>query len=439
MSDMLELGIVGMGPAGFGVAMGLQGTPTIKNTICFERGQTIGVDHCSVLSNEDCCQATACHVVSGIGGASNLSSGKISNFPAGSGLLRFFSSEQQLRDMMSSIISILEIDASLKKIDIDKDTISRAEEHYRKNGIQYKYYDVYEFESEKYRRYLSTTFEILKNEGLQVLVSSEVISINRDPAALCFEVTTRHEGVLKKYYIQKVVLATGAIEVHENLISSLVKEQNISFEIGIRVEAESETFGHSLNTHGDLKLRNGAGRTYCVTKNGTIISYHTDGLNFLEGYIDSSKRTGYSNLAILIKSDDEKALSNFLSIYREKYGGIPVKQKYIDYLNCEKSSGEVYASHPNARCGNISTLFPEDINKSIRNFLSNVLIGAMSIDGNKLTLVAPELKILRNVKLSNNFELIPQLFVVGAATGEFRGILQSICSGIRCGHYLVRR
>ena len=55
-----------------------------------------------------------------------------------------------------------------------------------------------------------------------------------------------------------------------------------------------------------------------------------------------------------------------------------------------------------------------------------------------VVVVAPELKILRNLQFGENFELDRNFFVIGAATGEFRGILQSFCSGVRCGQLLGR-
>ena len=63
----------------------------------------------------------------------------------------------------------------------------------------------------------------------------------------------------------------------------------------------------------------------------------------------------------------------------------------------------------------------------------------MAVPEDAITLVAPELKILRNLQLAENFELESNLFIVGAATGKFRGILQSFCSGVRCGQLLVGR
>ena len=104
MPDIFEFGIIGMGPAGIGMAMSLCGTSSnIKNTICFERGSYPNEKNCSAFLQNECCYSNVCTVISGIGGASTLSSGKISNFPAGSGLVEFFDSEQQLKELFNTV------------------------------------------------------------------------------------------------------------------------------------------------------------------------------------------------------------------------------------------------------------------------------------------------------------------------------------------------
>lgn len=89
MPSVFEIGIIGMGPAGIGMATSLHGTSTIKNTVCFERGSYNANINCPALTQNVCCYLDACSIISGIGGASTLSSGKISDFPAGSGLIDF--------------------------------------------------------------------------------------------------------------------------------------------------------------------------------------------------------------------------------------------------------------------------------------------------------------------------------------------------------------
>jgi len=437
--NTFELAIIGMGPAGIGVATAIQTSPVIQNTICFERGADVGDKNCAIIKNDTCCNLDACHIISGIGGASNLSSGKISLFPAGSGLVYFFTTEQELKDLMFEVIQSLEEDAGLRKVEFDTETISETQEYYKANDITYKYYDVYEFDGDKYRNYLSETIKSLTKSGLQVHTNSEIVAIDRDETTLCYTIAANENGEVNRYSVKNVVFAVGSSKIDECLVSTFVGATGSSYEVGIRVEAESKCFGDYLNSHGDLKLKYKSGRTYCVTKGGAIVSYRTDGLCLLEGYIDAIQRSDYSNLAVLIKVDDKKELTEFLQNYRTLFGGIPVRQKYTDYLLGNASSDSVYTTLSTSKIGDINKMFSDSMNKALREFIHHVINEAMHIKQEELTIVAPELKIARNIELSDQFEVAPNLFVVGAATGKFRGILQSICSGIQCGKYVLRR
>lgn len=439
MPEIYELGIIGMGPAGIGLAMSLHGTDKIKNTVCFERGNCVTKINCSALLQSECRCPNICSVISGVGGASVLSSGKISDFPAGSGLINFFDSEQQLRELLDEILLFFSDEIAVKKIEIDAETKENAKIFYKLRNIDYKYYDVYEFEGVNYRNFIQGAVQKLRDEGLQLFDNSEVIDINRDSSTSCFCIKVKTPDGERLFFTRNLVLATGALDIQDRLVEKMAESTTNCFEIGVRIEAPSNAFGDALSTHGDLKLKLGAGRTYCVTANGKIITYQTGGLHFLEGCMEPSSLTGYTNLAVLIKRENDKAICDFINRYREEFRGIPVKQRFVDYVRNQISSGTIDTTLASAICGDINSLLPLDINNEIYTFIKDVLVGAMDISEDAITLVAPELKILRNLQIAKNFELDSNLFIVGAATGRFRGILQSFCSGVRCGQLFGRR
>lgn len=72
----------------------------------------------------------------------------------------------------------------------------------------------------------------------------------------------------KTVFVQKLVVAIGALDIRDKLIEKTVGLVSNCFEIGVRIEAPNSAFGNILSTHGDLKLKHGAGRTYCVTADG---------------------------------------------------------------------------------------------------------------------------------------------------------------------------
>lgn len=437
MPEIFEFGIIGMGPAGIGMAMSLCGpSNNIKNTICFERGSYPNEKICAAFLQNECCHSNICTVISGIGGASTLSSGKMSNFPAGSGLIEFFDSEQQLKELLNEIIFFFSNKIALKKVEIDSEIKKYAREFYEQRLIKYKYYDVYEFDGKNYRNFIQETIQELKDKGLQIFDNSAVIDVNRDSSTLYFRVTVKTPSGERVFLIRNLVLATGALDIQDGLIEKVIGSVNNYYEIGVRIEAPTSAFGNTLSTHGDLKLKLGSGRTYCVTENGKIISYQTGGAMFLEGSMGPSEITDYTNLAVLIRCNDDKKIQNFIKRYYKEFRGHPVKQRLVDYINGKVSDNTVNTTLPSAACGDINALLPISINDIIKEFIVNVLIDAMGISKEVVVVVAPELKILRNLQLSENFELDRNLFVIGAATGKFRGILQSFCSGVRCGRLL---
>lgn len=438
MLEIFEFGIIGMGPAGIGMAMSLCSTSNnIKNTICFERGSYPSETSCPAFLQNECCYSSVCTVISGIGGASTLSSGKISNFPAGSGLVEFFDSEQQLKELLDAIILFLSKKIALKKAEIDSKIKKDARNFYEQRHIQYKYYDVYEFDGEIYRNFIQETVQELRDSGLQILDNSEVIDINRDSSTLYFRVKVMTPSGERTFLIRNLILATGALNIQDGLIEKMIGAVNNHYEIGVRIEAPASAFGSTLSTHGDLKLKFGSGRTYCVTANGKIISYQTGGAVFLEGSMDPFEVTDYTNLAILMKCNDMN-INDFLKQYNQKFHGLPVKQRFVDYINGRISSNTINTTLTSAVCGDINILLPHFINDALKEFINDVILGAMGISKDVVVVIAPELKILRNLELGRNFELNKNLFVIGAATGKFRGILQSFCSGVRCGQLLCR-
>jgi len=130
-SKVFDYGLIGMGPAGIGFLMGLRDTEKIKDVICFDKGsENTDVLNCSSLLATNC-SCPVCSIVTGVGGASKISSGKISDYPAGSGLETFFDSKQQLQNLLKKEIMFLQDKIQLKKMSIDYKLIQEKAEGYK--------------------------------------------------------------------------------------------------------------------------------------------------------------------------------------------------------------------------------------------------------------------------------------------------------------------
>lgn len=439
MSKLYDICLIGLGPSGIGFLSSLD-EEILKNSICFEKGDKTTTCTCHITS--ECSQCDWCNVVFGVGGASRFSCGKISNFPAGSGLLPFWNSqENDLVNFMNQKIDVLKKELDLRKVDITSEIRRKAHALFVTSDITYKYYDVYEFKKDKYISYLSTKVDRAQTCGLQINYNTEVLKIEKDnyENESVYLITTKEKDSISKHYVKRVVLATGNINDSSHLIQNFInKNPKTSYELGIRITVPTDKLANILESHGDLKLKYKDGRTYCVSKNGFIIAYSVNNALFLEGYVDDTEASILTNLAIIFKCDDQNSLKTFKDKYKKEYNGIPIKQKYSDYINDRVSVLDFTEKYIPVQQGNIKGIFSDKINSKIIDFIEYVFISTIGLDRDDIIIYAPELKEINYFEVSNDFQVANNIFVIGAATGKFRGILQSICSGTHCAN-IIRR
>lgn len=427
-----------MGPAGIGVAMKLTELGFAANTICFEQGDSNDNSSCVCDDYGNCCGKDSCMVISGIGGASNYSSGKISNYPAGSGLLNYFGSDKELIDTLDRTIKTLNKSIPLKKIDISIEQIEQARIHFENKGFEYKYYDVYEFQGAEYQKFIAETICQMEQQGLTICQNSRVTEIENDSRPGYHLVRYFSNNQEKCVAVHKLTIATGALSINDQLVAKMEKPENTCYEIGVRIEAPSKVFNDVVATHGDLKIKNANGRTYCVTECGTVITYRSEDCLFLEGCKPLDSQTDFTNLAVLVRRLNNSEFDSFLRNYKTLYNGIPVMQMYSDYITGTVTGKTCDTTCNVAHAGDINRLFPKAINTEIKDFLKKT-VDALDLPSEKLTIIAPELKLLRAIETTKDFEVDNNIFIAGAATGKFRGILQSLCSGMKCGEIVSGR
>ena len=393
MSKLYDICLIGLGPAGIGVLSTL-GEDVLKNSICFEKGDTNTT--CTCYTNSECSKCNQCSIVSGVGGASRFSCGKVSNFPAGSGLLPFWNSQEgALKNCLNSQIDILKEELALRKVDVSVEDQTKAKMFFKTNDIIYKYYDVYEFKKDRYISYLSKIVYEAQARGLQIDYNTEVINIEKSvyQNQNVYLVTIKDKSGISNLYAQKVIVATGNINSNCRLMQNLTsKISQSSYELGIRITVPTEKIANILDCHGDLKLKYKNGRTYCVSKNGFIISYSVNGALFLEGYTDNTESSKFTNLAIIIKCDDLNALNVFKEKYTKVYNGIPIKQAYNDYINNKLSDVNFSEKYIPVQQGNIKDIFTDEINNDIIDFIESVLIKTVGVNRDDVIIYAPELK-----------------------------------------------
>jgi uncharacterized FAD-dependent dehydrogenase len=90
--------IVGLGPAGIAAALTFANSTCAKYVLCIDAGSYPSERHCAALENQSCKKEKLCQVISGFGGCSLISGGKISGYPAGNGLSSILGSSRANED-----------------------------------------------------------------------------------------------------------------------------------------------------------------------------------------------------------------------------------------------------------------------------------------------------------------------------------------------------
>ena len=131
--------IVGLGPSGLGAALTLSNSELSSQVICLEQGGPSNSRTCSVLGNGNCEGEKPCQMISGFGGSSLLGGGKMSAFPAGTGLATILGCDDAASKRVTEAITVLGTYIPLHEPDISLTDITHAEESFRKLGFGYKY------------------------------------------------------------------------------------------------------------------------------------------------------------------------------------------------------------------------------------------------------------------------------------------------------------
>jgi hypothetical protein len=443
-----DICVVGLGPAGIGAALAFSQNNLGSRLICLDEGKHHNDRYCSVIHNIDCMSESPCQVTSGFGGCSLLSGGKISMFPAGSNLAEILGSEDMAKISMSQALDLFN---NYLKLNIDnKKTINIQEgsDFFKKMGFKYKYYNSCLCSNGDLLNAYKKIFQDLTSDGVKLLLQTKVIKIEYDKGR--FIVTAKHNGQLITIYTIHIILAVG--RSGSRFMKTLNTELNLDgrdnhLDVGVRIEFPTRLYEDIDKYHNDLKLLfNPNARTFCVCKNGKIVSYYSENISFTEGSESLSTGDNLTNFAIMVRLnppidttyiyDDIKKRMLYLG------KGKLVCQRLDDYLinnDCEKFNTPIKSSTSFWKLNSIDQCFPRSVSVKIREAISHVAIQLLPKNNwDEVNLFAPEVDHSGlYFPVQKNFSICSGIYIIGDCTGKFRGILQAFCSGMVCARSIM--
>lgn len=447
-SERAVVAVVGLGPAGIGAALTLAKSNIANRVLCLDIGNRPSMRFCSVIHDNYCKKEKHCQVISGFGGCSLLSSGKVSAFPAGSSLVNILGSKASAERATAKAIDLFGSYVVLAEPKFRSSDIKAARDLYKALGFEYKYYDAYRYNQDELREAYERIIGELKSSGMSLLLNTELIEVDitEDGYKLTASRGDERLSISAKY----VVLGLGRLG--RTFLKSLNVKLNMGgkenhLDVGVRLELPKDMCTDLTKYHNDLKLLFDSARTFCVCSNGKVAIYLLEDAFFTEGYYNPEHESEFTNIGILIRLPPSRENESILEEIKKRCqcAGKPnvIYQRLTDYLANRGEKGEslkmLKSSISFCAGDDINRCFPEPVSGKIRKavhyFVSRFL---PEDDWGKVNVFAPEVDYGGvYFPINRDFSIIPRMYLVGDCTGRFRGILQAFCSGMICGENIV--
>jgi uncharacterized protein len=425
------------------MALGLARLGFGSRVVCLEAGVDCALRSCSVLEQNSCRRVTPCQIVGGVGGASVLSGGKISAFPAGRSMAISLGDDTDA--CLDNALRLFQEFVPLEKPTFSDDAKRQAQVYYGDLGFEYRYYDAFLYQQSDLICGYQRMQRELEAAGTEIHLSSRAVSISRQGDG--FHVDAIIEGQRTQVHCQAVIFAGG--RTGAKLLATLAPQIGLSchegvLDVGVRLEFPSAIWPTVNAAHNDLKLHFGGHRTFCVCKDGWVAPYRVGNIFLTEGHAETNRRTGFTNLAITTRRNGTP--TGLFEEIGERVeaisGGKPVRQRLGDFLAGRAS--EPSQSHGSSisfwEWGNVADCFPSDVTLAVSegvDFLTARLLPHGLAD---ISVFGPEVdRYWPRYWLADGFQTeVPGMYIIGDASGQFRGILQAFCSGLSCAAQLVK-
>lgn len=450
---MLDVLIIGAGPAGIFTALELLRNNSGKKILIAEQGSMIDKRSCPKAKTGKCvhCKPT-CHITSGFAGAGAFSDGKLSlSYEVGGDLPELIGADyaQKMIDYTDGIYLEFGADTHVEGLEATEEI-----KDIRRKAIQadLKLVDcpIRHLGTEKaHELYLRIQEHLLAN-GVEILP-------HHDAENLIIEDNVCKGAVIngKEFRAEKVIVATGrkGADWLENMcrIHGIQNEAGV-VDIGVRVELRNEVMEKVNEALYESKLIGypkpfmNKVRTFCQNPGGFVAQEnYENNLAVVNGHSFKDKKSGNTNLAILC-SHHFSVPFNEPILYAQKVGqllnmlgdGNILVQRLGDIRNGKRtwqkelSQGNVRPTLPDAVAGDITSAIPYRTMISILSFIDQVDKVVPGFASSETLLYAPEIKFYSNrIRMDADLNTsVKNLYCLGDSSGWTRGLMMASVMGV---------
>ena len=461
---MYDVIIVGAGPAGLFSAYELIEKNKNLKILLIDQGKFAENRVCSMNKyGTKCLNCKPCQILSGYGGAGTFSDGKLNYVPklGKSDLYKYMTSDEaeKLLDDTENIFNKFGMDSDVYPTNMDE--ALRLKKEIAKQGAKLLVIKQKHLGSDKLPGYIESFTNYLKDNGVKILESTEVIDVEdmKDKIIVHAKKNKRNVDYEGKY----VVIAPG--RTGAKWIQSIADKYKIpylsqSIEIGVRVEVRRELLEDLCSVIYDpsifikTKTYGDEIRTFCTNPGGYVTKENYYGYICVNGHALKSQKSNNSNFAFISKVNLTEPVTNTRE-YGESIARIanvlgdskPIIQTLGDlkkFRRTRESRLEKQFITPTLKdCvpGDLALVMPHRI-------ITNILDGLEALDkiipgvnNDETLLYGPEIKFFSNeIETDNHFKsLNHNIYFIGDGAGKAGNIVIAASTGLVASRDILNR
>ena len=452
---MYDVIIVGAGPAGLFAAYELVTKNSNMKVLLIDQGKLAENRVCSMNKyGTKCLNCKPCQILSGYGGAGTFSDGKLNYVPklGKSDLYKYMSSDEADKLLIDteSIFNQFGMDSDVYPSNMDE--ALKIKKEVAKQGAKLLVIKQKHLGSDKLPGYITAFTDYLKEKGVKLLESTEVLDIINEKDKIV--VNARKNKKLVNYEGKYVIVApgrTGAKWIQELADKYKIPYLSQSIEIGVRVEVRRELLEDLCSVIYDpsifikTKTYGDEIRTFCTNPGGFVTKENYYGYICVNGHALKNIKSNNSNFAFISKVNLTEPVTNTRE-YGESIARIanvlgdskPIIQTLGDLKKFRRTResrlDKLFITPTLKDCvpGDLALVMPHRI-------ITNILDGLEALDkiipgvnNDETLLYGPEIKFFSNeIETDNNFKAKDMnMYFIGDGSGKAGNIVIAAATGL---------
>ena len=453
---MYDVIIIGAGPAGLFSAYELITNNKNLKILILDKGKLAQNRICPMnMNNTKCTNCNPCSILSGYGGAGTFSDGKLNFIPklGKSDLFKYMSQDDayKLINDTEKIFNKFNMDSDVYPSDMTKALDLKSK--IAKKGANLLIIKQKHLGSDKLPTYIKDFTDYLKNMGVEILESTNVVdvkSIKKDLHEITYEKGNKKNTLKSK----TVIIAPG--RTGAKWVQTLADNYDIpyisqSIEIGVRVEVRKEIMDEICKIIYDPSIfiktntYNDEIRTFCTNPGGYVAKENYYGYICVNGHALKDKKSNNSNFAFISKVNLTHPTTNTRQ-YGESIArianvlgdGKPIIQTLRDLRQGRRSTldrinkGFITPTLKDCVAGDLALVLPHRIIINILEGLEKLDEIIPGVNNDETLLYGPEIKFFSNeIVTDNNMKLDKyDIYFIGDGSGKAGNIVTAAATGL---------